>query len=113
LKTQASEPEIGFVDLNIDFADLTMGTRRADSPRPVRPTAQSSAKPKVKSNKDSPMATYLRLIALTVDEPSPGVFQWALLESSSGPPLYDRPILATEEPYDSFEKAARAGLIMR
>lgn len=57
------------------------------------------------------MATYLRPIALTVDEPSPGLFQWALLESSSGPPLYDRPILAAEEPYDSFEKAARAGLI--
>lgn len=57
------------------------------------------------------MATHLRPIALTVDEPSPGLFQWTLLESSDGPPLYDRLVLAAEEPYDSFEKAARAGLL--
>ena len=57
------------------------------------------------------MATHLRPIALTVDESSPGLFQWTLLESSSGPPLFDRPVLAAEEPYDSFEKAARAGLL--
>lgn len=57
------------------------------------------------------MANSLRPIALTVDEPSPGLFQWTLLESSSGPPLYDRAVLAAEEPYDSFEKAARAGLL--
>lgn len=57
------------------------------------------------------MATHLRPIALTVEESSPGLFQWALLESSSGPPLFDRPVLAAEEPYDSFEKAARAGLL--
>ncbi len=57
------------------------------------------------------MATHLRPIALTVAESSPGLFQWTLLESSAGPPLYDRPVLAAEEPYDSFEKAARAGLL--
>ncbi len=57
------------------------------------------------------MSTHLRPIALTVEEPSPGLFHWTLMESSSGPPLYDRPVLAAEEPYDSFEKAARAGLM--
>jgi hypothetical protein len=57
------------------------------------------------------MANHLRPIALTVDEPSPGLFHWALLASSSGPPLFDRPVLAAGDPYDSFEKAARAGLM--
>lgn len=57
------------------------------------------------------MATSLRPIALTVEELSPGLFQWALLESSSGSPAVDRSVLAAEDPYDSFEKAARAGLL--
>ncbi len=57
------------------------------------------------------MPTHLRPIALTVDESSPGLFHWALLERSTEPAVYDQRVLAAEEPYDSFEKAARAGLM--
>ena len=57
------------------------------------------------------MANQLRPIALTVDEPSPGLFHWALVESSGNQSLYDRALAAADEPYDSFEKAARAGLL--
>jgi len=57
------------------------------------------------------MANQLRPIALTVNEPSPGLFHWALLESSGEMTVFDRRVAAADEPYDSFEKAARAGLL--
>jgi hypothetical protein len=57
------------------------------------------------------MVNHLRPIALTVDEPSPGLFHWALLESSGERALFNRRVAAAEEPYDSFDKAARAGLL--
>ena len=71
------------------------------------------------------MADQLRAIALTVDEPSPGLFYWALLERqapgspSSAPPaaalpdivVFDMQVAKADEPYNSFEKAARAGLL--
>ena len=57
------------------------------------------------------MANHLRPIALTVDEPSPGLFHWALLESSGERTMFNRRLAAAEEPYDSFDKAARAGLL--
>jgi hypothetical protein len=57
------------------------------------------------------MATPLRPIALTVSEPRPGLFHWALLEGSGETPAFDRRVAFADEPYDSFEKAARAGLI--
>jgi hypothetical protein len=57
------------------------------------------------------MANQLRPIALTVKESSPGLFYWVLLESSSEKSVFDGRIAAAEEPYDSFEKAARAGLL--
>jgi hypothetical protein len=57
------------------------------------------------------MANQLRPIALTVNEPSPGLFHWALLESSGERSVFDRRVAMADEPYDSFEKAARAGLL--
>lgn len=57
------------------------------------------------------MANHLRPIALTVHEPSPGLFHWALLESSGERAVFDRRLAAADEPYDSFDKAARAGLL--
>jgi hypothetical protein len=57
------------------------------------------------------MATQLRPIALTVSEPRPGLFHWALLERSGEAPAFDRRVAFADEPYDSFEKAARAGLL--
>ena len=57
------------------------------------------------------MANQLRPIALTVDEPSPGLFHWVLLESSGVLSVFDRRVAAADEPYDSFDKAARAGLL--
>ena len=56
------------------------------------------------------MANVLRPIALTVDELSPGLFYWALLESS-GNAAFDQRVAAADEPYDAFDKAARAGLL--
>jgi hypothetical protein len=56
------------------------------------------------------MANLLRPIALTVVEPSPGLFHWALLESK-GNAVFDQRVAAADEPYDSFDKAARAGLL--
>ena len=57
------------------------------------------------------MADSLRPIALTVTEPTPGLFHWLLLESSDDSRLFERCVMAAEEPYDSFDKAARAGLL--
>ena len=57
------------------------------------------------------MANHLRPIALTVHEPSPGLFHWALLESSGERSVFDRRVAAADEPYDTFDKAARAGLL--
>lgn len=57
------------------------------------------------------MANHLRPIALTVHEPSPGLFHWALLESSGERSVFNRRVSAADEPYDSFDKAARAGLL--
>lgn len=57
------------------------------------------------------MATLLRPIALTVSEPRPGLFHWSLLESAGKDLVFDRRVAFAEEPYDSFEKAARAGLL--
>ena len=57
------------------------------------------------------MANHLRPIALTVHEPSPGLFHWALLESCGERSVFNRRVSAADEPYDSFDKAARAGLL--
>ena len=57
------------------------------------------------------MANQLRPIALTVNEPSPGLFHWSLLESSGERSVFNRRVAAADEPYDSFDKAARAGLL--
>jgi hypothetical protein len=57
------------------------------------------------------MATQLRPIALTVSEPRPGLFHWALLESQGEHSEFESRFAMAEEPYDSFEKAARAGLL--
>ena len=57
------------------------------------------------------MGNPLRAIALTVDEPSPGLFYWTLLESGSGRRTFDQHVAAADDAYDSFEKAARAGLL--
>jgi hypothetical protein len=57
------------------------------------------------------MATQLRPIALTVSEPRPGLFHWALLESQGEHTEFESRFAMAEEPYDSFEKAARAGLL--
>ena len=57
------------------------------------------------------MANHLRPIALTVHEPSPGLFHWALLESNGERCVFNRRVAAADEPYDSFDKAARAGLL--
>ena len=57
------------------------------------------------------MANHLRPIALTVHEPSPGLFHWALLESSGERSVFNSRVAAADEPYDSFDKAARAGLL--
>ena len=57
------------------------------------------------------MANHLRSIALTVNEPSPGLFHWALLDSDDEKMVFDHRFSMAEEPYNSFEKAARAGLL--
>ena len=57
------------------------------------------------------MANHLRPIALTVNEPSPGLFHWALLQSNDTSRVFDHRFVMAEEPYDSFEKAARAGML--
>ena len=57
------------------------------------------------------MANHLRPIALTVNEPRPGLFHWALLDSDDEKMVFDHRFIMAEEPYDSFEKAARAGLL--
>jgi hypothetical protein len=59
------------------------------------------------------MADQLRAIALTVDEPNPGLFVWTLLERSAGvePMRFDQTVETSDEPYDAFDKAARAGLL--
>ncbi len=57
------------------------------------------------------MANQLRPIALTVNEPSPGLFHWALLESQGEHAEFGSRFAMAEEPYDSFEKAARAGML--
>ena len=57
------------------------------------------------------MANHLRSIALTVNEPSPGLFHWALLDSDDENMVFDHRFAMAQEPYDSFEKAARAGLL--
>lgn len=57
------------------------------------------------------MANHLRPIALTVNEPSPGLFHWALLDNNDDKMVFDHRFVMAEEPYDSFEKAARAGLL--
>ena len=57
------------------------------------------------------MGNPLRAIALTVDEPSPGLFYWTLLESGSGRRTFDQHVAAADDAYDPFEKAARAGLL--
>jgi len=57
------------------------------------------------------MTNHLRSIALTVNEPAPGLFHWALLETEDDKMVFDHRFEMAEEPYDSFEKAARAGLL--
>jgi hypothetical protein len=57
------------------------------------------------------MANHLRPIALTVSEPSPGLFHWALRESLGEHTEFESRFAMSEEPYDSFEKAARAGMM--
>lgn len=60
------------------------------------------------------MADFLRPIALTVSEPQPGLFYWQLLESAAEPGesgVFSSRVASADEPYDSFDKAARAGLL--
>ena len=57
------------------------------------------------------MVYKLRSIALTVDEARPGLFHWALIESHADRAVYDSQLDTADEPYDSYEKAAKAGLL--
>ncbi|MES2977446.1 MAG: hypothetical protein V4731_03410 [Pseudomonadota bacterium] len=59
------------------------------------------------------MPNQLRPIALTVDEPAPGLFHWILMERQpdGDQAAFEHRLASADEPYDSFEKAARAGLL--
>lgn len=55
------------------------------------------------------MTDHLRNIAVTVDEPDPGVFHWVLIESTEDATVYGE-LQASEESYDSFAVALHAGV---
>ncbi|CAN7384492.1 hypothetical protein [Variovorax sp. LjRoot178] len=54
------------------------------------------------------MTDHLRSIAVTVDEPDPGVFHWVLIESTEDASVY-LDIEASEGSYDSWTHALRHG----
>jgi hypothetical protein len=54
------------------------------------------------------MTTQLRRIALTVDEPWPGLYFWVLQEENDDAGIYD-PIDAAEAPAVSYHAALAAG----
>lgn len=55
------------------------------------------------------MTDHLRNIALTVDEPDPGVFYWVLMESTEDASVFGE-LQASEESFDSYTTALRAGV---
>ena len=54
------------------------------------------------------MTNHLRSIAVTVDEPDPGVFHWVLIESTEDASVYQE-LEASEGSYDSWTHALRQG----
>jgi len=54
------------------------------------------------------MTDRLRSIAVTVDEPDPGVFHWVLMESTEDASVYQE-LEASEGSYDSWTHALRLG----
>lgn len=54
------------------------------------------------------MTDHLRSIAVTVDEPDPGVFHWVLIESTEDASV-DQEFEASEGSYDSWTHALRQG----
>jgi hypothetical protein len=54
------------------------------------------------------MTDHLRSIAVTVDEPDPGVFHWVLIESTEDASVYQE-LEASEGSYDSWTHALRQG----
>jgi hypothetical protein len=56
------------------------------------------------------MSAFLRSIAVTVDEPDPGLFYWVLLESR--PPRHDefRLLNSASRATDSYEHALQEGV---
>jgi len=55
------------------------------------------------------MTDHLRNIAVTVDEPDPGVFHWVLIESTEDASIYNE-LEASEGSYDSWTHALRQGV---
>ena len=56
------------------------------------------------------MTTDLRRIALTVDEPWPGLYFWVLQEENDDAGIYE-PIDSADEPAQSYHAALAAGYI--
>ena len=60
------------------------------------------------------MANQLRPIALTVNEPSPGLFHWSLLESSGERSVFNRRVAAAghgPQPFTKLAHAPRSGAV--
>lgn len=55
------------------------------------------------------MTDHLRNIALSVDEPDPGVFHWVLMESTEDATVFGE-LDASEESFPSYQLALRAGV---
>ncbi|MGJ7523658.1 hypothetical protein ACSFA0_24500 [Variovorax sp. LT1P1] len=55
------------------------------------------------------MTDHLRRISLSVDEPDPGCFYWLLMESTEDAAIWAE-LQASEQRYDSYSAALRAGL---
>ena len=54
--------------------------------------------------------TYLRQIAVTVDEPDPGVFLWLLIESKESATEYGE-LAVAKAPYGTYTEALDAGVL--
>lgn len=55
------------------------------------------------------MTDYLRSIALSVDEPDPGVYHWVLMESTEDAAIFG-PLSASEESFSTWSDALHAGV---
>lgn len=56
------------------------------------------------------MPSFLRSIAVTVDEPDPGIFYWVLLESRASHPDQFRLLNSAPRGTDSYERALQEGV---